>query len=82
MNDLPWMPTAIMASTFTAMSAMVTIGRPLARMSRKFMTGEVLAAPLTHSGHWKPTDAGVMQLGQMGRLQRWHVTPARRSGWR
>ncbi|GGU20688.1 hypothetical protein GCM10007979_19100 [Nocardioides albus] len=23
-----------------------------------------------HSGHWKPTEAGVMQSGQMERLQR------------
>ena len=61
---------------------MVTTGRPLARMSRKLTTGEVLAEPFTHSGHWKPTDACTMQLGQIGRLQRWHVTPARRSGWR
>jgi hypothetical protein len=25
----------------------------------------------THSGHWKPTEAGVMHSGQIGRLQRW-----------
>ncbi len=27
---------------------------------------------LTHSGHWKPTEAGRMQSGQIGRSQRWH----------
>ncbi|WP_232421791.1 hypothetical protein [Nocardioides sp. Iso805N] len=24
-----------------------------------------------HSGHWKPTEAGVMHSGQIGRSQRW-----------
>jgi hypothetical protein len=35
-----------------------------------------------HSGQWNPTDAWFMQSGQMGRSQRWHRTPARRSVWR
>ena len=61
---------------------MVTTGRPLVLMSRKRTDGETLAPPFTHSGHWKPTEACTMQLGQMGRSQRWQVTPARRSGWR
>jgi len=39
-------------------------------------------AALVHSGQWKPTDAWCMQAGQMGRSQRWHRTPARRSSWR
>jgi hypothetical protein len=51
-------------------------------MSRKRTDGETLAPPFTQSGHWKPTDACTMQLGQIGRSQRWQVTPARRSGWR
>jgi hypothetical protein len=25
---------------------------------------------LTHSGHWKPTDAGIMQSGQIRRSHR------------
>ena len=29
------------------------------------------APSLTHSGHWKPTAAGFMQSGQIGRSQRW-----------
>ncbi len=33
----------------------------------------------THSGHWKPTDAGRMQSGQIGRLQRWQRMCASRS---
>ena len=28
------------------------------------------------------TDAWCMQSGQIGRSQRWQITPARRSGWR
>jgi hypothetical protein len=32
-----------------------------------------------HSGQWKPTDAVFMQSGQIGRSQRWQITPARRS---
>jgi hypothetical protein len=32
-----------------------------------------------HSGQWNPTDAWFMHDGQMGRLQRWQRTPARRS---
>ncbi|GIJ02459.1 hypothetical protein Sya03_18110 [Spirilliplanes yamanashiensis] len=36
----------------------------------------------THSGHWKPTDAGFMQSGQMGRSHRTHRTPVSRDGWR
>ena len=38
--------------------------------------------PFTHSGQWKPTEAWRMQSGQIGRSQRWHRTPARRSPWR
>jgi hypothetical protein len=29
---------------------------------------------LTHSGHWKPTEAWRMQSGQIGRSQRWQRT--------
>lgn len=46
------------------------------------MVLERRAPALAHSGHWNPTDAVIMQLGQIGRLQRWQVTPARRSWWR
>ena len=35
-----------------------------------------------HSGQWNPTDAWCMHWGQMGRSQRWQITPARRSGCR
>jgi hypothetical protein len=35
-----------------------------------------------HAGQWKPTEAGIMQSPQMGRPQRWQLTPARRSAWR
>jgi hypothetical protein len=36
----------------------------------------------THSGHWKPTEAGCMHSGQMGRPQRTQETPVARSGCR
>ncbi|GAA4895911.1 hypothetical protein GCM10025789_11910 [Tessaracoccus lubricantis] len=26
----------------------------------------------THSGHWNPTEPGIMHWGQMGRPHRWH----------
>jgi hypothetical protein len=56
---------------------MVTIGRPPERADRAGITR--WAEARVHSGHWKPTEACTMQLGQMGRPQRWQVTPARRS---
>jgi hypothetical protein len=34
------------------------------------------------SGQWNPTDAWCMHAGQIGRSQRWQITPARRSGCR
>jgi hypothetical protein len=40
------------------------------------------APSFTHSGHWKPTEAGVMQSGQMGRSHRWHRIHVSRSVWR
>jgi len=36
----------------------------------------------THSGHWKPTEASVMQSGQIGREQRVQLTYVSRPGWR
>ena len=36
----------------------------------------------THSGHWNPTEAGVMHSGQIGRPQRAQETPVGRSGCR
>ena len=40
------------------------------------------APEVAHSGQWKPTDAWIMQDGQIGRSQRWQTTPARRSSCR
>ena len=40
------------------------------------------APSFTHSGQWNPTDAWCMQRGQMGRSQRWQITPATWSGCR
>jgi hypothetical protein len=36
----------------------------------------------TSSGHWKPTEAGVMHSGQIGRPQRVHEMRVGRSGCR
>ena len=36
----------------------------------------------THSGHWKPTEAGSMQSGQIGRPHRAQAMQVSRSGWR
>jgi hypothetical protein len=36
----------------------------------------------TSSGQWKPTDAGRMQSGQIGRSQRVQRINASRFGWR
>jgi hypothetical protein len=37
---------------------------------------------LASSGQWKPIGAWIMHSVQIGRLQRWQLTDARRSGWR
>lgn len=37
---------------------------------------------LTHSGHWKPTEALIMHSGQIGRSQRVQLMPVSRSGCR
>ena len=34
------------------------------------MRGAEAAAPCTQSGHWNPTEALIMQSGQIGRAQR------------
>ena len=36
----------------------------------------------THSGHWNPTEAGIMHSGQIGRPQRAQGMPVGRSGCR
>ncbi|HVU61331.1 MAG TPA: hypothetical protein VHD58_06710 [Mycobacteriales bacterium] len=36
----------------------------------------------THSGQWKPTEAGIMQSVQIGRSQRVHRIAVISSGWR
>ncbi|PNG98675.1 hypothetical protein SMF913_14700 [Streptomyces malaysiensis] len=38
--------------------------------------------PLTHSGHWNPTEALIMHSGQIGRSQRVQVMPVSRWGCR
>ena len=68
-------------SAISAISAStdVTSGRLAAWSERIVRTG---GAPFTHSGHWKPTGAEIMQVGQIARPHRRHFTPASRSGWR
>jgi hypothetical protein len=63
------------------MSETVTYGT-LEASERVVIVGLERAASRTHAGHWNPTDAWAMQLGQIGRPQRWQLTPARRSGCR
>jgi hypothetical protein len=62
-------------------STLVTTGSPPDLKAAGPLTTRVFRAP-AHSGHWKPTEACTMQAGQIGRSQRWHRTPATRSGWR
>ena len=62
-------------TAFTATSEVVTTicCRPDRCTSRKVRTG---GAPFTHSGHWNPTGAVIMQRWQIGRSQRVQRTPA------
>ncbi len=59
-------------TTLTAIRPSVTIGDPWPNRPPKAVRarGAREAHSRTHSGHWKPTDAAVMQSGQMGRPQR------------
>ncbi len=73
------------SATLTAISPSVTgPQRRLATRSPVVRRGaRTLARPSrTHSGHWKPTEAGVMHSGQMGRPQRVQEIPVGRSGCR
>ncbi|MGY1803210.1 hypothetical protein ACI78T_08005 [Blastococcus sp. SYSU D00922] len=57
--------------------------RPAARNPLPRRTGRMEALPSrTHSGHWKPTEAGIMHSGQMGRPHRVQEMPVGRSGCR
>ena len=52
---------------------------PLVRELVLFSADRVRWPSATHSGHWKPTDAGCMQSGQMWRPHRWHLIQVSRS---
>ena len=66
-------------ATFTPMSTWVSSGR----VCSDPMPWYTFCLPaLAHSGQWKPTDAWCMHRGQIGRSQRWQITPANWSGWR
>jgi len=55
------------------MSANVTYGLLIDLAPRRVRTSGIEARPsATHSGHWKPTDALIMQSGQIGRSHRVH----------
>ena len=56
--------------------------RPADRRGRVRAVRRVAFPAATHSGHWKPTDAGIMHSGQMGRPQRVQAMPVGRSGCR
>ena len=73
------------SSTFTAIRPIVTgPQRRAAERSPPVRLGaRTLERPSrTHSGHWKPTAAGVMHSGQIGRPQRAQLMPVERSAWR
>ena len=68
-------PTAVTTNiaTFSAMRLRVTAPhrRPAACRPLPRLTARTDARPSrTHSGHWKPTEAGIMHSGQIGRPQR------------
>src|SRR3954463_15074716 len=66
-------------TTLAAISASVTSARW--RTFPPYIVRAVrtdLRPSLTHSGHWNPTDAGVMHSGQIGRSHREQVTPVSR----
>jgi hypothetical protein len=56
-----------------AISVIVTTEDPSLSLPPKAVRGRGAEADpcLMHSGHWNPTEACVMQSGQMGRAQRW-----------
>jgi hypothetical protein len=59
-------------TTLIAMRAIVTTEDPSLSLPPKAVRarGAVADPCRTHSGHWNPTDACVMQSGQIGRAQR------------
>jgi hypothetical protein len=68
----------------TAMSPRVT-GPQRSPADRRPLPRGVRAADWparTHSGHWNPTEAGIMHSGQIGRPQRVQEMPVARSGCR
>jgi hypothetical protein len=72
-------------ATFIAMRVRVTEPhrRPAARNPLPRRGRRIEACPsATHSGHWKPTEAGIMHSGQIGRPQRVQAIPVGRSGCR
>src|SRR5689334_19583510 len=71
-------------TTLSPTSALVAAPeRPATEPPKAVRTGRWLRRPCaTHSGHWCPTEAAVMQSGQIGRLQRVHRTYVSRDGWR
>src|SRR3954469_3785247 len=70
-------------TTLTAISVKVTYGVSVRRPPYTALGVRIDSAPLrTHSGHWKPTDALFMHLGQIGRSQRTHRTYVSASGCR
>jgi len=61
--------------------ARVTFGTVLNDPPNLVLGNETLP-PATHSGHWNPTGALIMQSGQIVRSQRLHDTYASLSVWR
>jgi len=77
---------AVATNMATLMAISVRVTGPQRRVAdrrRPLLGARLPACPArTHSGHWKPTEAGIMHSGQMGRPQRVHEIPEGRSGCR
>jgi len=65
--------TEIHTATLSAMSTPEVIEASVGRRPPYAVRPDRVAfdPSLTHSGHWKPTDASRMQSGQIGRSHRW-----------
>jgi hypothetical protein len=68
----------------SAISVIVTYGGDCMIRAPTVVRGArtVRAPASTSSGQWKPTEAGRMQSGQIGRSQRVQRINASRCGWR
>ena len=70
-------------ATLTAINTYVSVGFSLIGAPTGVTGCRCTAAPApTQSGHWKPTEADVMHIGQIGRMQRVQLTHVVVAEWR